>query len=172
MGGGLHVRGALPWTRGELPPDQAPCSLPAQWPQTPSWRLAVRTDIAWPPSTGTARCLTPRNPRNAGTCTNTTVLAESCSLSRTQGRKGHVSQDSWQSPVCRPVSTRAAGGMADGSCLLPLGSQVPIRDWAHPSWAALRCPGHLSPSRPAEQGDPGLPLSLEPLGAVAKSGSS
>lgn len=66
------------------PPDQAPCSLPTQRPRTPSWRLAVRTDTAWPHSTETAHCPTPRNPRNAGTCADSPFLQEWCSFSGMQ----------------------------------------------------------------------------------------
>lgn len=47
-----------------------PILFPAQQVQMSPWRLAVLMDIEWPLSTGTARCLMPRNPRNAGTLAN------------------------------------------------------------------------------------------------------
>lgn len=78
--GGCPSQG--PWE----PASCHPVLLPAQRAQMTPWRLAVQTDIAWPLNTGTARCPTPRNPRNAGT--SASASPEERPSRQKQGRKG------------------------------------------------------------------------------------
>lgn len=146
--GRWHSEGDPCRASGASPVTRHPVLLPAQGVQTSSWRFAVQTDIAWPLSTRTAHCHTPRTPRNAGTFVSGHHGTRMACHGGNAGRKGQRVPGPPRGRVSgdRPGCGRSGGRAAPASLLRAptdpvLSSDCPLR---RESWqcSSLCSAGH------------------------------